>query len=183
MFARGSDKACLLSQTRASQVDLVTRIKAAISISVICETDAPSRCLLGPAENNATEKLSLPSGLCTWMSTHVFKDRGQDDAQDLARHRESPTPQRFSGDDSLHETIPANGLNLNHNPYTCNLQVSFPVPVSEDQAMVSNYDNSKFFYYSKCYYLTRLHLEISAQLPCDSEFSSWDRSWDARSLK
>lgn len=96
----------------------------------------------------------------------------------------SPTPQRFSGDDSLHETIPANGLHLNHNPYACNLRVPFPAPASEGWAMVSNYHgNFRFFYYTKCDYFTGLYLEISAQTPCDSEYSGWDRSRDTRRPK
>lgn len=173
----------MLSQIRTSQVDSVTRIKAAISITIICETDAPSRCLLGPAENNATEQLSLPSSLCTRTCTHVFKDHGQGDARDLAGHRQSPTPQRFSGDDLLHETIPANGLNLNHPPTHVTCGCHFLPQHLKTRQCSQIMTTLNFFYYAKCYYLTRLYLEISAQLPCDSEYSSWDRSRDTRSPK
>lgn len=148
--------ACFLKHKPATQM------KAAVSISIICETDAPSQCLLGPAENKATEKLSLTSGLRTWTCTHVSKDHGQDDAQDLTEHRQSPYPQRFSGDDSLHKTIPVRGEIQTTIPPHVTHKRHFPPQHLKTRQWSLIMTTLKIFYYTKCCYLTRLYLEISA---------------------
>lgn len=104
--------------------------------------------------------------------------------QDLAELSGSPPPPRFPLSTTRHTKLSLlRGSISPTTPSRVTHEHRF-LPRHQKTAQCSQImTTQKFSCDTKCCYLTGLYLENSTQLPCNSEYSSWDRSWDTQSPK